>query len=104
MTKFVIALATTLLLTACGGGNIEPFLGTWSEVKDGAGKPETLNITKDSSDRVNILHDLVITKTNHTYLVNENNLVDPGSSQTKFKLDGETLVLVGRYERRFTKQ
>jgi hypothetical protein len=104
MTKFVIVLATTLLLTACGGSNMEPFLGTWSEVKDGAGKPQTLNITKDSSGRVNMLRDRVITKTNHTYLVNENNLVDVRSNQTKFKLDGETLVLVGGYEILFTKQ
>ncbi|EAZ98346.1 hypothetical protein [Marinobacter sp. ELB17] len=104
MTKFVIALATTLLLTACGGSNKEPFLGTWSEVKEDGGKSQTLLITEDSSDKVNILHDRNITKTNGTYLVNEGNLVDVRSNQTKFKLDGETLVLVGVYEKRFTKK
>lgn len=104
MNKFVIALASTLLLSACGGSNIDPFLGNWTEVKNTSGKAMTLTITKDSSNKVNLLHDRVIAKTNATYVVDEGNLVDPRNGQTKYKLDGETLVSVSVYEKRYTKK
>ncbi|PFG10310.1 MULTISPECIES: hypothetical protein [unclassified Marinobacter] len=104
MTKFIFALTATLLLTACGSSNIEPFLGTWIEVKDNGYEQMTLTVTKDSSDKVNMLHDRIITKTNVTFLVSDEKLVDLRNDQTKFELDGDYLVTVDADPTRYQKK
>lgn len=90
MKKLLLASLTTLFLTACGGENTEQFLGSWIQQNDS--EPSSLVITKESGDKVNVLHDRVITKTNTIFLVKGDKLIDPRSSQAKFVLENGLIV------------
>lgn len=106
MKKLLFVAATALFLTACGGSNTDQFIGKWFEqdYDEDWGEPETLTITMDSGNKVNVLHDRLIAKTQTTYRVEGDNLVHAASNQTNFTLKNGAIYINTGSGKHFKKQ